>query len=143
MVAVEDAQGALDTDGYGFPGFFGVVAQAPGSSAATDGTGDSRDKRVSFAPGARGPLGVVVRVGLRDVVIKVAQPGPEGGQRLPVEGRLPARWCDRAGQLAGRDGLAGMGEQCRNVLHPFGVGHMRLNAVVGYRPDRAIPAETV
>ena len=22
-----------------------------------------------------------------------------------------------------------MGEQCRNVLHPFGVGHMRLNAV--------------
>ena len=79
MLAVEEAQGALDTDGYGFPGFFGVVAQAPGSPAATDGTGDFRDKRVSFAPGARGPLGVVVRVGLGDVVIKVTQSGPVGG----------------------------------------------------------------
>ena len=102
MVAVEKAQGALDTDGYGFPGFFGIVAQPAGSPAAADGTGEFRDKRVSFGPGARGPLGIVVRVGLGDIVIKVAQPGPEGGQRPPIEGRLPARWCDRSGELAGR-----------------------------------------
>jgi hypothetical protein len=84
MVAVEEAQGALDADGYGFPGLFGVVAQPPGSPAAAEGTGEFRDKRVSFGPGAGGALGVVVGVGLGDVVIKVAQPGPVGGQRLPV-----------------------------------------------------------
>ena len=79
VVAVEEAQGALDADGYGFPGLFGVVAQSPGSPATADGTGEFRDKRVSFGPGAGGPLGVVVGVGLGDVVIKVAQPGPVGG----------------------------------------------------------------
>ena len=89
MVAVEEAQGALDADGYGLPGLFGVVAQPPGSPAATDGTGEFRDKRVSFAPGARSPLWVVVGVGLGDVVIKVTQPGPVGGQRLPIEGGSP------------------------------------------------------
>src|SRR5690349_10152850 len=36
-----------------------------------------------------------------------------------------------------------MGEQCCDVLQPFGVGHMGLDAVVGDRPDRAVPAETV
>jgi hypothetical protein len=36
-----------------------------------------------------------------------------------------------------------MGEQYCNVMHPFGLGHVGLDAAVGYRPDRAIPAETV
>ena len=116
MVAVEEAQGALDADGYGLPGLFGVVAQPPGSPATTDGTGEFRDKRVSFVPGARGPLGVVVGVGLGDVGFKVTEPGPVGGQRLPIEGRLPTRSRDRAGEVAGRYGLAGTGEKYCNVL---------------------------
>jgi len=88
VVAVEEAQGALDADGYGLPGLFGVVAQPPGPPAATDGTGELRDKRISFAPGARGPLGVVVGVGLGDVIIKVTEPGP-GRQPAPGD-REPA-----------------------------------------------------
>ena len=83
-MAVEEAQGTLDADGDGFPGLFCFVAQPPGSPAAAEGTGKFRDKRVSFGPGAGGALGVVAGVGLGDVVIKVAQPGPVGGQRLPV-----------------------------------------------------------
>ena len=69
MLAVEEAQGALDPDGYGFPGLFCVVTQPPGSPAAADGAGEFRDKRVSFGPGAGGPLGVVVGIGLGDIVI--------------------------------------------------------------------------
>jgi hypothetical protein len=36
-----------------------------------------------------------------------------------------------------------MGEQHRDVMHPFGVGHMGLDAAVGQGPDRAFPAEKV
>src|SRR5215470_14377583 len=36
-----------------------------------------------------------------------------------------------------------MGEQHCNVLQSLGVGHVGLGAAVGYRPDRAVPAETV
>ena len=68
-MAVEEAQSALDADGYGLPGLFGVVAEPPGPPAAADGAGDFRDKRVSFGPGAGGPLGVVVGIGLGDIVI--------------------------------------------------------------------------
>ena len=89
MVAVQEAQRALDADGHGFPGLLGVVAQPPGSPAAAYGTAEFGDECVPFRPGPGGPLGVVVGVGLGDVVIKVAQPGPVGGQRLPVEGRAP------------------------------------------------------
>jgi hypothetical protein len=43
VVAVEEAEGALNADGHGFPCFFGVIAQPPGSPAAAYGTGEFRD----------------------------------------------------------------------------------------------------
>ena len=109
----------------------GADVQPPGSPAAADRAGEFDDKRVSFGPGAGGPLGIVAGAGLSNVVIKVAQPGPVGGQGAPVEGRLPARWRDRAGEAGGRYGLAGMGEQHGNVMQPFGVRHVGLDAAVG------------
>ena len=36
-----------------------------------------------------------------------------------------------------------MGEKYGNVMQPLDVGYVGLDAAVGYRPDRAIPAEAV
>jgi len=90
-----EVQIVLYGDGYGFPGFFGVVAQPLGSPAAADGTGEFPDKSVSFGLGTGGPLGVVVGVGLGDVVIEVAQPGMLAREQVAAhliprrDGRLP------------------------------------------------------
>jgi hypothetical protein len=85
----------------------------------------------------------VVGLGFGDVVVEIAQPGPVGGQGLPVEGWFAAGGCDGAGEVAGGYRLAGVGEQDGDVVEAFGVGDVGMDAAEGDRPDRARWPETV
>jgi hypothetical protein len=64
----------------------------------------------------------VAGLGVGDVVIEIAQPGPVFGQGPPVERRFAARGGDGASQVAGRRRLARAGEQDCDVVESLAVG---------------------